>query len=82
VQCPGGLGNPFVHLRLGQTNLELGADDTAADEPTRAYMRAESDVFLEDDPKYFEFLGPELSCESGSMGLIYAGNGTLRSALL
>ncbi|NVI83872.1 MULTISPECIES: hypothetical protein [Janthinobacterium] len=56
VQCPGGLGNSYVHLRLGQANLELGADDTAADELTRAYMGAGLKIFMEDDPKYVEFL--------------------------
>lgn len=56
VQCHGGLGNPFIHLRLGQASLELGAEDAAADELTRAYMGAGMDIFLEDDPKYLAFL--------------------------
>ena len=38
VRCPGGLGNPFIHLRLGQCYLDLGQEDRAADELTRAYM--------------------------------------------
>ncbi|MCP4264087.1 MAG: hypothetical protein GY777_00680 [Candidatus Brocadiaceae bacterium] len=56
VQCPGGLGNPFVHLRLGQSQFELGNEEKAADELTRAYMGAGKEIFEEDDPKYFEFL--------------------------
>jgi len=56
VQCPGGLGNPFVHLRLGQAQLELGRTDRAGDELTRAYMGGGLDIFMEDDPKYLEFL--------------------------
>ena len=34
--CPGGLGNPFLHLRLGQVRFETGDMDRAADELTRA----------------------------------------------
>ncbi|WP_349513254.1 hypothetical protein [Erythrobacter sp. NFXS35] len=54
--CPGGLGNPFIHLRLGQTLLELGEKDRAADELMRAYMGAGEGIFAEQDPKYRAFL--------------------------
>ncbi|MCG8073237.1 MAG: hypothetical protein N0C86_14785 [Candidatus Thiodiazotropha taylori] len=56
VQCPGGLGNPFIHLRLGQAYFELQEMDKAADELARAYMGAGMDIFMEDDPKYLSFL--------------------------
>lgn len=56
VQCPGGLGNPFIHLRLGQIAFELGDLARSADELTRAYMGAGLDIFEEDDPKYLQFL--------------------------
>ncbi len=56
VQCPNGLGNPYIHLRLGQIYFEQGNLDKAADELTRAYMGAGMDIFMEDDPKYLEFL--------------------------
>lgn len=56
VQCPGGLGNPFIHLRLGQACFDLGDLDKAADELTRAYMGAGLDIFMQDDPKYLSFL--------------------------
>lgn len=56
VQCPGGLGNPFVHLRLGQASYEQGDLEKAADELTRAYMGAGIDIFMDDDPKYLAFL--------------------------
>lgn len=56
VQCPKGLGNPYIHLRLGQLYYEQGNMAKAADELTRAYMGAGMQVFLEDDPKYLEFL--------------------------
>lgn len=54
--CPGGLGNPFLHLRLGQSQFELGELDRAADELMRAYMGAGEDIFAEEDPKYRAFL--------------------------
>jgi tetratricopeptide (TPR) repeat protein len=56
MHCPGGLGNPFIHLRLGQAQLELGNRDRAADELARAYMGAGKDIFAQEKPKYFEFL--------------------------
>jgi tetratricopeptide (TPR) repeat protein len=56
VQCPKGLGNPFIHLRLGQLYFEQGNFDKAIDELTRAHMGVGIKIFMEDDPKYLEFL--------------------------
>lgn len=56
AQCPKGLGNPYIHLRLGQLYYEQERLDKAADELTRAYMGAGIAIFMEDDPKYLEFL--------------------------
>ena len=56
VQCPKGLGNPFIHLRLGQLYFEQGNFHKAIDELTRAHMGADIKIFMEDDPKYLEFL--------------------------
>lgn len=56
MHCPGSIGNPFIHLRLGQAQLELGNRERAADELARAYMSAGKDVFAAENPKYFEFL--------------------------
>jgi tetratricopeptide (TPR) repeat protein len=61
VQCPNGFGNPYVHLRLGQLYFEQGNLDKAADELTRAYMGAGMDIFMEDDPKYLEFLETKIT---------------------
>ncbi|MFN0223773.1 MULTISPECIES: tetratricopeptide repeat protein [Paenibacillus] len=54
--CPKGLGNPYIHLRLGQLYYEQDKLEKAADELTRAYMGAGIAIFMEDDPKYLEFL--------------------------
>jgi hypothetical protein len=56
MHCPGAIGNPFLHLRLGQAQFELESFERAADELCRAYMGAGKDIFENDDPKYFEFL--------------------------
>lgn len=56
MHCPEAIGNPFIHLRLGQSQYELGNQTRAADELTRAYMSEGKEIFMDDDPKYFEFL--------------------------
>jgi len=56
VRCPGGLGNPFIHLRLGQAYYELGDKAQAGDELTRAYMGGGRAAFAKEDPKYFQLL--------------------------
>ena len=56
MDCPGGLGNPFLHLRLGQAAFELGDSDRAKDELARAFMDGGDTVFEADDPKYRRFI--------------------------
>lgn len=60
MRYPGGIGNPFLHLRLGQCQFEIGNEDRAADELARAYMAAGHQIFEDQDPKYFEFLKTRL----------------------
>ena len=56
MHCPGAVGNPFLHLRLGQCQFELGNPDEAADELMRAYLGAGEEIFAEQDPKYLRLL--------------------------
>jgi len=57
MNCPGAVGNPFLHLRLGQALLEQGGeDDRAADELMRAYEVHGEKIFEHQDPKYLAFL--------------------------
>lgn len=56
MHCPGAIGNPFIHIRLGQCQFELGNLDRAADELTRAYAVKGEEIFFGEDPKYLEFL--------------------------
>ena len=56
MHCPDAVGNPFLHLRLGQSCLELGDQRRAADELARAYMAEGTEIFDGEDPKYFQFV--------------------------
>jgi tetratricopeptide (TPR) repeat protein len=56
MHCPDAIGNPFLHLRLGQVCFELKDLDRAADELTRAYMGGGPEIFAAEPPKYLEFL--------------------------
>ena len=60
VTSPDGLGNPFIHLRLGQCRFELGDLEGAADELARAYMGDGLRVFSREDPKYLDFLSTRI----------------------
>lgn len=53
MQCPHAIGDPWLHLRLGQVQWELGNVPRASDELARAYMGAGREVFAKEDPKYF-----------------------------
>jgi hypothetical protein len=56
ITCPGGLGNPFLHLRLGQVLFDANELDGAADELIRAYMGGGRGIFDAEPPQYLEFL--------------------------
>ena len=56
MQCPDAIGNPFLHLRLGQCQFELGFEIIAGDELTRAYMGGGADIFRDQDPKYYAYI--------------------------
>lgn len=53
VGLPGGLGEPFIHLRLGQVQFDLNDLERAGDELARAYMGGGREIFEGEDPKYF-----------------------------
>jgi hypothetical protein len=56
MRCYGALGEPFIHLRLGQCQFELGNYDCSLGELMCAYMSEGADIFGKDDPKYLAFL--------------------------
>lgn len=61
MHCPGGVGNPLLHLRLGQVLYDEGDHDRAADELARAYMGAGGEIFADLDARYFDFLRTRIS---------------------
>jgi len=56
LHCPGGFGNPFIHLRLGQCEFELQQLERAAEHLIRAYALEGKEIFDAEDDKYFAFL--------------------------
>jgi tetratricopeptide (TPR) repeat protein len=56
MTCPGAIGNPSLHLRLGQALFDIGEHDRAADELMRAYMGGGADLFATEDERYLSFL--------------------------
>ena len=63
--CPNAIGNPFLHLRLGQCQFELGELDRAADNFARAYLPEGKRLFEKEDPKYMEFVKSKLKAPDG-----------------
>lgn len=56
VQGPKGLGNPYIHLRIGQCQYESGNLHGARENLTRAYMSGGIELFTPEDPKYLAYL--------------------------
>jgi tetratricopeptide (TPR) repeat protein len=56
MRSAGGRGVPFLHLRLGQCELELGHLERAADEFTRACESGGRKLVEESGPRYLEFV--------------------------
>jgi tetratricopeptide (TPR) repeat protein len=52
MRCTGAVGNPFLHLRLGQVELELGNRGRALDELLRAHTRAGDAIFSGEDSRF------------------------------
>lgn len=57
LRCPGMLGNPFIHLRLGQCLLEQGLLEPGKNEAARehlelAYINGGSKLFQNEAPRY------------------------------
>jgi tetratricopeptide (TPR) repeat protein len=65
MHAPGAIGNPFLHLRLGQAQLELGDIHRAGDELARAYLLEGTRIFANDDPKYLAFIKSKLRPPEG-----------------
>jgi hypothetical protein len=56
VACDGGLGFPYLHLRLGQLRFMRGELDRARDELMRAFMGSGPAIFEVEDPVYYALI--------------------------
>lgn len=65
IHCPGGFGNPFIHLRLGQCHLQKENLEEAAEHLTRAYALEGKAIFAAEDPQYFAFLQTRIAPPAG-----------------
>jgi len=65
MHCPDAIGNPFLHLRLGQCRFELGEHRRASDDLARAYILEGLRIFQDEDPKYLAFIKPQLRPPNG-----------------
>ena len=54
--CPGALGDPFIHLRLGQLQVGLGNMNRAIDDLVRAYTGGGREIFKNEDPAFIEMV--------------------------
>jgi tetratricopeptide (TPR) repeat protein len=65
LHSPDAVGNPFLHLRLGQCQLELGDEARAADELARAFLLEGRELFEGEDPRYLAFVLSKLAPPPG-----------------
>ncbi|SFW39020.1 hypothetical protein [Cellulophaga fucicola] len=63
MRCPDAVGNAFMHLRLGQCQLEVGNLRRAENELARAYTIDGKSIFNKEDKKYFEFLKTKIDIQ-------------------
>jgi len=65
MHCPGAIGNPFLHMRLGECQFERGNLTRAEDELARAFLLEGSAIFDDEDPKYLTFVKSKLKPPAG-----------------
>jgi len=58
--CPGGISNPFISLRLGECLAELGEVDKSKEYLLRAYMLEGGSIFQNEDARYFDIIKEEI----------------------
>jgi len=56
ANCPDGITNPFVLLRIGQCCVELSEESKAKEYLLKAYMLEGAGIFQNEDEKYFTLI--------------------------
>jgi len=64
LNYPDGEANPYLYLRLGQSLLEMGQIDGAANALDEAFQRGGEALFEGEDPKYLTFVKTQLKIMS------------------
>ena len=60
INCPDGIENPFIMLRLGESLYELGDVNKSKEYLLRAYILEGYRIFDSEDDKYFEVIKDEI----------------------
>jgi tetratricopeptide (TPR) repeat protein len=60
VNCPKGIENPFIMLRLGESLFELGEVNKAKEYLLRAYILEGYAIFDSEEDKYFKVIKNEV----------------------
>lgn len=60
INCPDGIENPFIMLRLGESLYELGDVNKSKEYLLRAYILEGYQIFDSEDDKYFEVIKDEI----------------------
>lgn len=61
LHCPETLGNPFIHLRLGQCLFELNQFDAAREQFLLVKQHQKNDLFAAQHPKYQRLISEPVS---------------------
>ncbi|WP_336047130.1 tetratricopeptide repeat protein [Solibacillus ferritrahens] len=56
LNCPDGISNPYILLRLGESLFECGELNKAKEYLLKAYMLEGYKIFFEEDDKYFDLI--------------------------
>ncbi|OOM11704.1 tetratricopeptide repeat protein [Clostridium saccharobutylicum] len=56
MNCPNGIANPFILLRLGECLYKIGNIDEAKEYLIRTYMLEGMDIFENEDKEYFKLI--------------------------
>lgn len=63
INCPDGIVNPFIMLRLGESLYELGEVHKSKEYLIRAYMLEGYSIFYDENDKYFDLIKNEIGDE-------------------
>ena len=60
IDCPEGIENPFINLRIGESFFELGKFKKAKEYLLKAYILDGYAIFYDENDKYFDLIKDEI----------------------